>query len=267
MSEYPPQIPQQATSTSNNLHLPASGSHTGLFNSPQPSLEMNFYFSQQQHCDGSIANHKQTPILMEVNSSQHTAQEPLGETQNVFSQTFSHQDQKQDKKLTVFAQQRNTAAGNNSAAECCCNKSTSGSHKSPSFSSDVKIPSCTHPCQGSHPVQVSRVASGLTGDTQATKSKVLDNNTVQPLQTYKYTETDNDHDTKDQASHDYTSQNSNSLRADITNKYQPFFLTGQLHGYQPLECLTNAVRPVQSCQDYTEDTSSSDDEGKLIIEL
>ncbi|XP_053171448.1 zinc finger protein 831, partial [Scomber japonicus] len=265
MSEYPSQIPQQATSTPNHLHLPASGSHTGLFNSPQPPLEMNFYFTQQQHWDSSITNHKQTQILMEANSSQHIAQDPLEETPNAFSQTFSHQDQKQDNKLTLSARQGHTAAGNNSAAECCCNKSIPGSHKSPSFSSDVKIPSSTlQPSQGSHSAQVSRVATGLTGDTQATKRKVLDNNTVQPSQTFKYTETD---DTKDRAPHEYTSQSSNSLRGDITNKYQPFFLAGQLHGYQSLECLTNAVRPVQSCQDFTEDTSSSDDEGKLIIEL
>lgn len=263
MSEYPSQIPQQATSTPNHLHLPANGSHTGLFNSPQPPLEMNFYFTQQQHWDSSITNHKQTQILMEANSSQHIAQDPLEETPNAFSQTFSHQDQKQDNKLTLSARQGHTAAGNNSAAECCCNKSIPGSHKS--LSSDVKIPSSTlHPSQGSHSAQVSRVATGLTGDTQATKRKVLDNNTVQPSQTFKYTETD---DTKDRAPHEYTSQSSNSLRGDITNKYQPFFLAGQLHGYQSLECLTNAVRPVQSCQDFTEDTSSSDDEGKLIIEL
>ncbi|XP_042263354.1 zinc finger protein 831 isoform X1 [Thunnus maccoyii] len=268
MSEYPPQSPQQAPSTSNNLNLPASGSQTGLFNSPQPPLEMNFYFSQQQHWNSSITHNKQTQILIEPNSSQHTAQDLLAETQNTFSQTqtFTHQDQKQDQKLTLSAQQGNTTAGNNSAAECCCNKSTLGSHKSPSLSSDVKISSSTHPSQVSHPVQVSRVA-GLTGDTQATKSKVLDNNTVRPTQTFMNTEPDNKHETKDQAPHDYTSQSSNSERGDITNKYQAFFLAGQLHSYQPVDCLTSGVRPVQSCQDYTEDTSSSDDEGKLIIEL
>nr|XP_057911363.1 zinc finger protein 831 [Doryrhamphus excisus] len=33
------------------------------------------------------------------------------------------------------------------------------------------------------------------------------------------------------------------------------------------ECWIGGARPVQSCHEYTEDTSSSDDEGKLIIEL
>ncbi|XP_062419888.1 zinc finger protein 831 [Pungitius pungitius] len=35
----------------------------------------------------------------------------------------------------------------------------------------------------------------------------------------------------------------------------------------PAECLSSGARPLQSCMDLTEDTSSSDDEGKLIIEL
>lgn len=270
MSECPPQTLHQPPSTSNNLNLPASSSQTVFFNSPQPPLEINNnYFSQQQHWDSSITHNKQTQILCELNSSQHTTQDPLAETQNVFSQTqtFSYQDQKQDQKLTLSAQQGNTAADTNSAAECCCNKSTLGSHKSASLSSDVRIPSSTHPSQVSYPVQVSRVTAGLTGDTQATKSKVLDNNTVRPSQTFMYTETYNKHDTKDQAPHDYTNQHSSSGRADITNKYHSFFLAGQLHNEQPVERLTSGVRPVQSCQDYTEDTSSSDDEGKLIIEL
>ncbi|KAM7402744.1 hypothetical protein PAMP_017958 [Pampus punctatissimus] len=254
MSDYPPQNPQQAPN-----FLSASSSQTSLFNSPQPPLEMiNFYFSQLQHWDSRITHNEQTP-----NSSQCTAQDSLIETQNSLpqTQTFSHQDQ----NPTLSDHQRNTTTGNNSAAECCCNKSTLGSHKSPS--QDVKIPSSTLLSQVFHPVQVSKVTAGLTGDTQATKSNVLDNNNVQPSQTFMYTEPDNKPDTKDRAPHDYTSQNSNSGRADITSKYQSLFLAGQLHSCQPVECLTSGVRPMQSCQEYTEDTSSSDDEGKLIIEL
>lgn len=42
----------------------------------------------------------------------------------------------------------------------------------------------------------------------------------------------------------------------------------QRHGDQPAECVpVDGARPVQSGQDHTEDTSSSEDEGKLIIEL
>ncbi|KAM7423289.1 hypothetical protein PAMA_011035 [Pampus argenteus] len=259
MSDYPPQSPQQAPNTLNNLNSSASSSQTSLFNPPQPPSEMiNFYFSQLQHWDSRFSHNEETP-----NSSQCTAPELLIETQTSLPQTetFSHQDQ----NPTLSAHQRNTTAGNNSAAECCCNKSTLGSHKSPS--QDVKIPSSTHLSQVFHPVHVSKVTAGLTGDTQATKSNVLDNNTVQPSLTFMYTEPDNKADTKDRAPHDYTSQSSNSGRADITSKYQSLFLAGQLHSCQPLDCLTSGVRPVQSCQDYTEDTSSSDDEGKLIIEL
>ncbi|KAK5911809.1 hypothetical protein CesoFtcFv8_001745 [Champsocephalus esox] len=40
------------------------------------------------------------------------------------------------------------------------------------------------------------------------------------------------------------------------------------HGNQPAECVpVDGARPVQSGQEHTEDTSSSEDEGKLIIEL
>ncbi|XP_029007286.1 zinc finger protein 831 [Betta splendens] len=61
--------------------------------------------------------------------------------------------------------------------------------------------------------------------------------------------------------HDYASH-----VPDPNSKYQAFFLTGQFHSFQPGECLNNGVRAVLSCPD-AEDTSSSDEEGKLIIEL
>lgn len=49
--------------------------------------------------------------------------------------------------------------------------------------------------------------------------------------------------------------------------YSSFFFLGQAHDYPAAESQSCAVKPVQSCQENMEDTSSSDDEGKLIIEL
>ncbi|XP_040889611.1 zinc finger protein 831 [Toxotes jaculatrix] len=274
MSEYPPQSPQQAPSMSNNLNLPAASSQTCLFNSPQPTLEMNNFYFSQQHWESSSIHNQQTQILCESNSSQHMkTQAQITETQNAFSQiqsspqktTISHQDQKQGQKQTQCAQQGNATEGNNSTAVSCCTKLTLGSHRSPSPSPDVKTSSTTNHCQVSHSLQVSRPAAGWTGNTQTSNSNMLDNNTGLLSKPFTYPEPAQE--TKDRTPDDYTTQSSNSGRPDVTNKYQSFFFTGHLHGYHTAESLTSGVRPVQSCQDYSEDTSSSDDEGKLIIEL
>lgn len=62
---------------------------------------------------------------------------------------------------------------------------------------------------------------------------------------------------------DFPDQNRDSGR----NKYQSILMIGSFHGYQAADCLPSGVRPVLSVPDNSEDTSSSDDEGKLIIEL
>ncbi|TMS19572.1 Zinc finger protein 831 [Larimichthys crocea] len=274
MSEYLQQNPQQTPRTLNNLNLPASSSQTCLLNSPPPPLEMtNFYYSQQ-HWESSIIHNQQTQILCKSTSSQHVkAQAKLSETQNAFSQIesslqqtqiFSCQDQKQT-SVCLSAQQENTTAGHNVTAVSCCTQLTVGSHKI--LSPDIKASSPAPPSHVSYSGQVSRAAAGLTADPQVSDSNVLVNDTVLPTKPFTYPQPDDYQDTKDKASNDYIGQSSNSERSDITNKFQSFFFAGQLHGYQPAEGLTSGVGPVQSCQDYTEDTSSSDDEGKLIIEL
>lgn len=146
----------------------------------------------------------------------------------------------------------NATAVNNMAATSCytTSKLTTGS-----LSPDVKTSSSTHLSQ----VHLSRATVGLVGVPQPSNNNMLDNETLLPSKPFTYTEAPDFQDTRDQSS--------NSGRHDTGNKYQSFFFSGQLHGYSPAECLTSGVRPVQSCQDTTEDTSSSDDEGKLIIEL
>ncbi|XP_042355573.1 zinc finger protein 831 [Plectropomus leopardus] len=248
--EYSPQSPQQAPSKSNYLNSSASSSHTSLSNSSQPPLEMsNFYFSQQHWESGTVHN-QQTQNLCESDSSQRMkAQAQLTETKNAFSliqsqpqQTFSHQDQKQSTSLSV--QQGNTAACNSITAVNSCTKLISGGLKSPSVSPEVKASPSTQPSHLSSSVQVSRPSN----------NNVLDNNIMLPSEPFTYKEPNDYQETKDKVPNDF-------------NKYNSFFLSGQFHGYQPPECTSSGVRPVQNCQDYTEDTSSSDDEGKLIIEL
>ncbi|XP_070814960.1 zinc finger protein 831 [Chaetodon trifascialis] len=273
MSEYPQQSPQQAPSMSNLLNLPASSSQTSLFNSSQAPLEMTNFSFLQQHWESSITHKQDTQILCETSSSHRIrAHAQSTETQNVFSQiesrpqqisTFSRQDQKQT-STCLYVQQGNTDAGHNVTEVSCCTKLTLGNHKT--LLPDVKTSSSTHPSQVSYSLQVSRAAVGLTGDPKVSNANLLDPDTVLPSKPFTYPQLDDYQDTKDKAPGDHTSQTANTGRSDLTNKYQSFFFAGQLHGYQP-ECLTSGVRPVQNCHDYTEDTSSSDDEGKLIIEL
>lgn len=278
MSEDSQESPQQSPSTSNNLKLPDSCSQTSLFNSTEPPLEMTNSCFSRQHWQSSSIQNQQTYILCESNQTQpFKAQAKLTETLNAFSQmesspqqsqTFSHQDQKQDYKQTTTSltmQHGSTTAGHNVTSEGCFSKLTLGSNRS--LLPDYKTSPATQPRQVSYCVQVNRGAAGLSGDPQVSNNNVPSNSSVLPSKPFTYQKSDDYQDTNDRAPNDYTSKSSNSGRSDMTNKYQSFFFTGQFHGYQPTECLPSGVRPVQSCQDYTEDTSSSDDEGKLIIEL
>lgn len=210
MSEYPPQSPQRAPSTSNNSHLPASSIQTSLLNLPQPQQEISHFYIPQENWESCVTHNQQTQLFCD--SSRHLKTQL---TEGVFSgaepspQTFSQQDQSSI----------NVIEGNSSA--------------------DVGTLS--------HCSQVSPACrAGLSGS---------------PSKPFTHPEPGDKHDSMDGASNDFMSQRDN------TNKYQSFFMAGPLHGYQPAECLTSGLRPVQSCQDNTEDTSSSDDEGKLIIEL
>lgn len=265
MSAYSQQSPQQTSNMSNNVNQSAGSTQTIC--SAQPLLELN-NFSVSQHW-GSI-HCQPTQILCDSKSSQHIkARVQLTDTGNPFSltelspqKTLSHQDHKQDQKMPNIAlsvQRGDATAGHNMAATShyATGKLTIGS-----LQPDFKTSSCTH----LNPVQVSGAAAGLTEDNQASTNNVLDN-TLLPSKPFTYPETVDYQDTKDKALNDYTTQSSISGITDTSNKYQSFSFSGHLLGYTPAECLTSGVRPVQSCQDNGEDTSSSDDEGKLIIEL
>lgn len=240
MSEYPPPSSRQAPSMSNNLNSPDSSIQTSP---PQPPLELNHLYITQQNWESSIIPNQPTQFLCEFNSSQHLkSQAQLSRSKPGLQQTitFSQQDQKPT-STSVSILQGNTAADNNSAVVSCHSKVTLGSHTNPSLSPDDRALSPTHSSKVSQ-------ATALTGNMQTLKNN---QNTGPPSKPCIYPDTVENHNTMDR---------------DI-NKYQPIFLTGQVHGYHPAECMTAGVRPVQSCQDYMEDNSSSDDEGKLIIEL
>ncbi|KAA8593217.1 hypothetical protein FQN60_009333 [Etheostoma spectabile] len=234
MSEYPPQSPHQAPSKPINLNHCSISSQRNLFNSPQVPLDMNNFYFSQQHWESSILHNQQTQILCESDSSQGIREHAtLTKTQHALSQIESSPQQ----KTTFFHpdQQQSSISADNVPAV------------SSSVLPDVITPPSTHPSQHFYSVQVSKAAAGLTGETSS--------------EPFKSSELDDYQDNKDTAATDCMSQST-----DITNKCHSFYLSSQLHGYEP-ECLPSGVRPTQSCLEYTEDTSSSDDEGKLIIEL
>lgn len=227
MSEHPSSYPQRASSISNDFHLPASCTQARLHGHPQLPTETNSFYFSQQHWDSSATQNQPKQSICKSNSSPHIKVQ-VQLTET--QKTFSHQDQNAGQKQADATPP--TQQGKN------ITESEPESQKSPS--SDARTSSSTHP--------------SLESNT------VLDNNTVQPV-------THPEPEGGDPALNDNVSQSSHCERSDSASKYQSFFLAGQLHGYQPAECVSGGVRPVQSCVDYTEDTSSSDDEGKLIIEL
>nr|XP_020503009.1 uncharacterized protein LOC109994154 [Labrus bergylta] len=270
MSDYSSQRPQRASSVSNNLNSPASCGQTRLQNYSQPQLDTNNFYFSQQHWESSVIHNQQTQNLCETISSPLVkAQVQLTETQSAVSQiesdptqtqSSSYQEQKQA-TTALLVQQGKTTSANNNTEGSCCTKVTLESRKS--CLPAVKTSSSTSQhSQESFSAQASEATAGLTADVQASNIPVLDDSTVQPLP-----HREDYQDSKDKMPNDFMSQSSNSETSDNANKYQSFFLAGQLQGYPSAECLTGGVRPVQSCQEYAEDTSSSDDEGKLIIEL
>lgn len=247
MSTYSQHSPQQSLSSLSGL--PAGRGQSNYCSQP-PSEVINFGSSQQWDSIHS----QSTQILCASTVSPHIkAQAQPRDPQNALlliksgpEKTVLHQ--KQDKQTVIgLSVQRGTAT-----VSCC----TSAMVPSGSPSSDVGTSSCKQTSQ----VQISDATSVLTEDTQAFNN-VLDSNmfTSKP---FAYTETVDYKDTKDSGSNNDTGESSNSGRI-----FPPFFFSGQLHGYPSAECLPSGVRAVQSCQENTEDTSSSDDEGKLIIEL
>uniref|UniRef100_A0A1A8G8I5 Zinc finger protein 831 n=1 Tax=Nothobranchius korthausae TaxID=1143690 RepID=A0A1A8G8I5_9TELE len=158
------------------------------------------------------------------------------------SLSFSHPDKNQT-CINVSTEEGHSTAGSSRAAMSSYGSLTLESPQNRSFAPDFRTLSsiqCSH----------------LSKDNQNTEFKP-----------FTFLGPDDKQDTFNMTPDDLNGQSSSYGKPDLTDKYPSVFMVGSLHGYQPAECLTGGVRPVPVCQDYTEDTSSSDDEGKLIIEL
>ncbi|XP_054880281.1 zinc finger protein 831 [Poeciliopsis prolifica] len=260
MSECPQPNLHQAPNTSQNSDTPVNSIHSSLLNSPP--LEINHLYSPQKTWDGGIILYDQQ---VQVSCEPNLSQDPpvsisTSETQSVFLcaepslQSFSSQDQTRS-AIGFSAQQGCTAAGNYS-----CDVFTVESKNNSCVLPDFRTLSSTYFSQ------VPKECRG-TGEMAGDIQMLPDNQTTEsPSQPFSFLESEKKRDATDSLN-DFTSQSSKSGRSDITSKYQSVFMIGSFHGYQSSDCLPSGVRPVPSFQDNTEDTSSSDDEGKLIIEL
>uniref|UniRef100_A0A1A8L299 Zinc finger protein 831 n=2 Tax=Nothobranchius pienaari TaxID=704102 RepID=A0A1A8L299_9TELE len=224
---------------SHHLNLRLSNNH--LLNSTP--VEIN-EFPPPGDCESSVSQnhdmcgsdpslHVMAPVQLSQTSPSKT--EPC-------SLSFSHQDKNQT-CIHVSTEEGHSTAGSSRAAMSGYGSLTSESPQNRSFSPNFRTLSsiqCSH----------------LSKDNQNTEFKP-----------FTFLGPDDKQDTFNMTPDDLNSQSSSYGKPDLTDKYPSVFMVGSLHGYQPAECLTGGVRPVPVCQDYTEDTSSSDDEGKLIIEL
>ncbi|XP_034023246.1 uncharacterized protein LOC117507481 [Thalassophryne amazonica] len=261
LSEYLPQTPQHDPHTSRNLSS-SPGTQTSVFNPPQPQLQINTLYVPRQHWESSAVNHQH---LCQTNSAPPPPQQvQSAQLQNLFSQTplrqtDSQPDHSRQTSVSTTIQQVTCDAGG-STVTSCCSKSTAGIHRSKhaSLSSDITTSLSN---AGSPSVHTSVSKSAMTQDIWVTNraSDIAAGQPPKPPASINQ-------EPKDYTTYDYTAQSGNAAGDDIISKYQSYFLVGQLHSYQP-ECMATAVRPVPNCQDYADGTSSSDDEGKLIIEL
>nr|XP_015815593.2 zinc finger protein 831 isoform X1 [Nothobranchius furzeri] len=224
---------------SHHLNLLLSNNH--LLNSTPVEIDE---FPPPGDCESSASqNHDMCGsdpslhVMAQVQSSQTSPSktEPC-------SLSVSHQDKNQT-CIHVPTDEGHSTAGSSRAATSSYGSPTSESPQNRSFSPDFRTLSsiqCSH----------------RSKDNQSTEFKP-----------FTFLGPDDKQDTFNMTPDDLNGQSSSYGKPDLTDKYPSVFMVGSLHGYQPAECLTGGVRPVPVCQDYTEDTSSSDDEGKLIIEL
>ncbi|XP_032404423.1 zinc finger protein 831 [Xiphophorus hellerii] len=260
VSECPQPNLRQAPNTSHNSDTPANSIHSSLLNSPP--LEINHLYSPQKTWDrGIVFYNQQMQVSCESNLSQD-APIPIStsETQSVFLcaepslQSFSSQDQ--TKGAIGFSAQQGCIATSNYSCDVFTVESKNNSCVLPDFRT----------LSSTYFSQVQKECRG-TGETTEDIQMLPDNQiTESPSQPFLLLEPEKKQDAMDSLN-DFISQSSNAGRPDITSKYQSVFMIGSFHGYQSSDCLPSGVRPVPSFQDNTEDTSSSDDEGKLIIEL
>uniref|UniRef100_A0A3Q2GK73 Uncharacterized LOC107103523 n=3 Tax=Cyprinodon variegatus TaxID=28743 RepID=A0A3Q2GK73_CYPVA len=231
-----PQISEhQTTNISQDSDLAASSTHTRRLDCPP--LEINHLYPPQKNWDTSTVLYDQQMQISHAPNMSHRASlcaEPS------FQSTKS--------TMSVSAQQD----FNCRTAESCSDVFTGDRTKNPSVLPDFRTLSST--CL-SQVTKVCRSSDEMTGE-------MLQDEQIPVASSQPFLEAG-----KKQVSaetlKDFPDQNRDSGR----NKYQSILMIGSFHGYQAADCLPSGVRPVPSVPDNSEDTSSSDDEGKLIIEL
>lgn len=169
-------------------------------------------------------------------------------TQNSFSslssrpeKTFVQQQKRDEQKIIVP-----------SASKCCTTALTPSGHPQ----SDAITSSRTQTSDAHQSNADAVMTAGIS-----TVGNILDSNAF-PSRSFTCPEIADYNSTTDSATHADAGESSNSGAI-----YSSFFFLSQTHDYPAAESQSGTVRPVQSCQENMEDTSSSDDEGKLIIEL
>lgn len=238
---------------------PSAGPQEALSPSQGSSWLVSLLNSPLQRNRGSVVQHQQMQAFFESSTSQHEiTQVHLSDTQNIRTRTepapqsFSHQEENQT-SFHVSPEQETASESNDRTTGSCSGFLPSESLQYTSFSCDFKAPPSM---QFSHVCQEDRSPAGLTANSPMSKNTHVVDSPPEPFTHLDPT-----------MAHEHTGQSSNCGRPDVTNKHQSLFMVSSLYGFQQPEGRGSAVRPVAVCQDSIEDTSSSDDEGKLIIEL
>lgn len=236
-STYPQHGPQQSSSNTVCSH----SSHRSL----APSVTNSFASSQQW--ENIHSQSPQMPCASNMHQQIRAPSQPRA-AQNSVSLLMSCpektivQQQKQDEQKVIAP----------SASKCCTTAPAQPRHPD----SDAT----TSSCKQSSEAQRSQAAAVMTPEIP-TVSHILDSNAFSS-RSFMCPEIVDYNSRKDSATHRDAGESSNSGAI-----YSSFFFLGQSHDYPAAESQSGTVRPVQSCQENLEDTSSSDDEGKLIIEL
>lgn len=233
MSTYPQQSSSN-TICSHSSHRSLAPAATNSLASSQQWENIHSQ-SSQMFCASNMQQPSKAP------SQPRAAQNSFSLLMSCPEKTFVQQ-QKQDELRAIAP----------SASKCCTTALAPSRHPE----SDA----ITSSCKQSSEVQQSDAAAVMTTQIQAV-SNILDSNAF-TSKSFMCPEIVDFNSRKDSATHRDAGESSNSGAM-----YSSFFFLGQSHDYPAAESQSSTVRPVQSCQEILEDTSSSDDEGKLIIEL
>nr|XP_061793999.1 zinc finger protein 831 isoform X2 [Nerophis lumbriciformis] len=227
---------QRATNTANNADFHGNF-HVKLSDFPQRTLEMHSDSLSEQ----PNLQEMHSSLIVSVESTQSLVQ---SEANARLTQTL------QDQNATTSAEKPSPNVDDNAASCFFVKSELQTSPQTPNPSTVAKTQQSTdigHVC--------------LCGDVSPRHAMTGENNllegtSVNQTKTLLRPRTDD----QDQAAPESSFQSIHS-HGDAGQRHTVFLVD------PATECWSGGARPLPSCQEYTEDTSSSDDEGKLIIEL